>query len=258
MEEGGWHLRDTGSLNGTRVSGVRIRDADLPLPECRIEFGDSCVRVRELGSVDATDVPVWPSFGALYGTSVSMRRLFGVLDRVARSESNVLIEGESGTGKQLVATEIVQRGARADKPIVVVDCGAISPSLVESELFGHARGAFTGADRDRVGAFEAAEGGTLFLDEVGELPLDVQPKLLRALEAREIRRVGEERAAQDGRGGVAATHREPRGRSESTDGSGRTCFSGFRWSRCVCHHSVNVGVTTIKLAHIHVLGSGAP
>ena len=111
-----------------------------------------------------------PSFGALVGTSLPMRRLFGLLEKIAQSDINVLIEGESGTGKELVATEIMQRSARADKPFVVVDCGAISPSLVESELFGHVRGAFTGADRDRMGAFEAADGGTVFLDEIGELP----------------------------------------------------------------------------------------
>jgi DNA-binding NtrC family response regulator len=131
-----------------------------------------------------------------------------MLEKVAQSDINVLIEGESGTGKELVATEIVQRGTRCDKPFVIVDCGAISPSLVESELFGHVRGSFTGADRDRVGAFEAADGGTVFLDEIGELPIELQPKLLRALEAREIRRVGETRARKVNVRVVSATNRD--------------------------------------------------
>ena len=137
-----------------------------------------------------------------------MRKLFGCSRRSPQSDINVLIEGESGTGKELVATEIVQRGPRADKPFVIVDCGAISPNLVESELFGHVRGAFTGADRDRIGAFEAADGGTVFLDEIGELPLELQPKLLRAIEAREIRRVGETRARKVNVRVVAATNRD--------------------------------------------------
>ncbi|HEY4116682.1 MAG TPA: sigma-54 dependent transcriptional regulator, partial [Byssovorax sp.] len=112
-----------------------------------------------------------------------------------------------GTGKEGIATELVQRGPRADGPLVIVDCGAISPSLVEGELFGHVRGAFTGADRDRVGAFEAASGGTVFLDEIGELPLPIQPKLLRALEAREIRRVGETQTRKIDVRFIAATNR---------------------------------------------------
>ena len=120
----------------------------------------------------------------------------------------MLIEGESGTGKELVANEIVQRSPRTDKPFVVVDCGAISPNLVESELFGHVRGSFTGADRDRIGAFEAADGGTVFLDEVGELPVELQPKLLRALESREIRRVGETRLRKVNVRVVSATNRD--------------------------------------------------
>ena len=120
----------------------------------------------------------------------------------------MLIEGESGTGKELVANEIGQRSPRVDKPFVVVDCGAISPNLVESELFGHVRGSFTGADRDRVGAFEAADGGTVFLDEVGELPLELQPKLLRAIEAREIRRVGETRPRKVNVRVISATNRD--------------------------------------------------
>ena len=130
-------------------------------------------------------------FGVICGSSRVMCELFAVLTRVADSEVNVLLEGESGTGKELVAAELGRRGTRAAKPFVVVDCGSIAPSLIESELFGHCRGAFTGAERDRTGAFEAAHGGTLFLDEIGELPRDMQPKLLRALEASEIRRVGE-------------------------------------------------------------------
>ena len=167
-EDGGWRVRDTGSLNGTKIDNVRIRDADLP-SEGALMLGDSIVRVRAGEATQQEVVPMVPSFGAIAGTSMAMRKLFGLLEKVAQSDINVLIEGESGTGKELVATEIVQRGSRSDKPFVIVDCGAISPNLVESELFGHVRGSFTGADRDRVGAFEAADGGTVFLDEIGEL-----------------------------------------------------------------------------------------
>jgi transcriptional regulator with GAF, ATPase, and Fis domain len=205
-EDGGWRVRDTGSLNGTKIDGVRIRDADLPT-EGALMLGDSIVRVRA-GEAQQEVVPMVPSFGAIAGTSVAMRKLFALLEKVAQSDINVLIEGESGTGKELVATEIVQRGARVDKPFVIVDCGAISPNLVESELFGHVRGAFTGAERERVGAFEAADSGTVFLDEIGELPLELQPKLLRALEAREIRRVGETRARKVNVRVVSATNRD--------------------------------------------------
>jgi DNA-binding NtrC family response regulator len=173
-----------------------------------IALGDSLVRVRQAAAEREAVVPMIPSFGSLAGTSMAMRKLFAMLEKVAQSDINVLIEGESGTGKELVATEIVQRGTRGDKPFVIVDCGAISPNLVESELFGHVRGSFTGADRDRVGAFEAADGGTVFLDEIGELPLELQPKLLRALEAKEIRRVGETRARKVNVRVVSATNRD--------------------------------------------------
>lgn len=206
-EDGLWRLRDSGSMNGTKLDGVRVRDADI-VDGGVLVMGDSIVRLRAGAPQKEDVVPVLPSFGALVGTSLPMRRLFGLLGKIAESDINVLIEGESGTGKELVATEIVQRGSRADKPFVVVDCGAISPSLVESELFGHVRGAFTGADRERMGAFEAADGGTVFLDEIGELPLELQPKLLRALEAREIRRVGESRARRVNVRVISATNRD--------------------------------------------------
>jgi DNA-binding NtrC family response regulator len=201
-----WRLCDD-SLNGTRIAGVTVRDADLTMPECRIQMGDSVVVVSERPSVERIELLDQASFGDLYGTSVSMRRLFATLERICASDANVLIEGESGTGKELVATEIVRRGPRNRGPFVIVDCSSISPSLIESELFGHVRGAFTGADRDRVGAFEAAQGGTIFLDEIGELPLLMQPKLLRALEAREVRRVGETKARKIDVRVVAATNR---------------------------------------------------
>jgi DNA-binding NtrC family response regulator len=206
-EEGGWRVRDWGALNGTRLEGVRIRDADLP-PDATLTVGDSTVRVRAVAPAEQAVVPMIPAFGQLAGTSLPMRKLFALLEKIGPSDINVLIEGESGTGKELVANEIVQRSPRADKPFVVVDCGAISPSLVESELFGHLRGSFTGADRDRIGAFEAADSGTVFLDEVGELPVELQPKLLRAIEAREIRRVGETRPRKVNVRVVSASNRD--------------------------------------------------
>ncbi|XXY20028.1 sigma 54-interacting transcriptional regulator [Sorangium sp. So ce216] len=202
-----FRLTDVGSLNGTYIAGVRVRDADAILPECRIELGASVVRIRDADAVAETELARAASFGALQGVSVPMRRLFPILDRVAKSAPDVLIEGENGTGKEVIATELVQRSARADKPLVIVDCGAISPSLIESELFGHVRGSFTGASRDRAGAFEEADGGTVFLDEIGELPLEMQPKLLRALASREVRRLGESRVRKVDIRVIAATNR---------------------------------------------------
>jgi transcriptional regulator with GAF, ATPase, and Fis domain len=203
----GWCLLDSDSLNGTRVGGVRVRDADLPQPEAVIEVGGSLLRVCEASSVAEAEVPAIPAFGDLVGASVVMRRLFGLLARVAESDSNVLLQGESGTGKEAIAMEIVRRSPRAKKPLLIVDCGAIAPTVIESELFGHARGAFTGAERERVGAFEEADGGTIILDEIGEMPLEMQPKLLRAIEAGQVRRVGENHPRQVDVRVIAATHR---------------------------------------------------
>ena len=151
-----WRVVDQGSLNGTRIGGVTVRDCDLPVPECRFEIGDSVLVVSEEPSKARIELLDQASFGDLYGTSLVMRRLFATLERVCASDANVLIEGASGTGKELVASEVVKRGPRRKQPFVIVDCSSIAHSVLESELFGHVRGAFTGADRDRVGAFEAA------------------------------------------------------------------------------------------------------
>jgi transcriptional regulator with GAF, ATPase, and Fis domain len=202
-----WKITDTGSKNGTRLDGVKVLAAELE-NEAVLVIGESVVRVKPVSRGHVNRIAVPAQFGAIIGQSAPMQRLFAVLDRVAASEIDVLISGESGTGKELVATELVQRSGRADGPVVVVDCGSISPTLVESELFGHIRGAFTGADRDREGAFEAADGGTLFLDEIGELPLELQPKLLRALEAREVRRVGQTKMKHIDVRVIAATNRD--------------------------------------------------
>jgi transcriptional regulator with GAF, ATPase, and Fis domain len=206
LEGNAWRIVDSGSTNGTRIDGLKVLTAELER-ETVLTLGDSLLRVTPDGAAEVS-VAVVPSFGGLVGTSPAMQRLFELLGRVAASDIDVLIQGESGTGKELVAAEIVQRSPRSNGPLVVVDCGSISPALVESELFGHVRGAFTGADRDREGAFEAADGGTVFLDEIGELPLELQPKLLRALEAREVRRVGQTKPRRVDVRVVAATHRD--------------------------------------------------
>ena len=204
----GWRLEDTGSMNGTRIAGVPVRDADLVFPECRLELGSSTIRVRELPDGASEPIAEALSCGSLYGKSATMRRLFHIISRVAKTDATVHVEGETGTGKELVAAEIVQRSRRRDKPLIIVDCGAIPTNLIESELFGHAKGAFTGAHQARVGAFEAADGGTVFLDEIGELPLEMQPKLLRALAQREVRRMGENNTRTVDVRVISATNRQ--------------------------------------------------
>lgn len=155
--------------------------------------------------------------GQLLGSGPAMARLREELVRVARSDSHVLVLGENGTGKELVVRELHARSARASEPLVVLNCGAVPSNLVESELFGHEKGAFTGADRRRVGLFEAAHGGTLMLDEIGELPKSVQPVLLRALQFGEIRPVGSDRARRVDVRVVSATHRDLRERVRAGD-----------------------------------------
>jgi DNA-binding NtrC family response regulator len=199
-------VRDLGSKNGTFVDGVRVRDADVIAGQV-IRLGDSAVRV----DVDAAQaqIAVSPnaSFGEMLGASLPMRMIYTVLERAAATDATVLLLGETGTGKDVAARSIHAASPRRGGPFVPVDCGAIPENLIESELFGHVRGAFTGAVSSRKGAFEEANGGTLFLDEIGEMPLALQPKLLRALETRSIRRVGEATARPVDVRIVAATNR---------------------------------------------------
>ena len=143
----------------------------------------------------------------LVGESEAMRRVYRLIDKIAPTESTVVILGDTGTGKELVARAIHDKSHRADKPFVAVNCGALPETLIESELFGHRKGSFTGADTNRTGLFEVANGGTLFLDEIGELPKGVQAKLLRFLESGEVRKVGENEAAICDVRVVCATHR---------------------------------------------------
>lgn len=206
-QQNGYLLRDLGSTNGTSVNGVPVKEAYLP-PDALLAFGATQVRF----GLEAERVEVRPSaahrFGDLLGQSPRMREVFGVLERVAPTGVTVLVRGETGTGKELVARALHAGSTRRDGPFVVFDCGAVPPSLIESELFGHERGAFTGATASRAGAVEQAHRGTLLLDEVGELSPDLQPKLLRVLETREVKRVGGSRTARVDIRVVAATHRD--------------------------------------------------
>ncbi len=182
-------LRDLDSTNGTQVSGLRVGSAYLK-SGVTIGVGITKLRYDELAEQLQEPISEDDHFGRALGRSLAMRRLFSLLPRIAATDTTVFIEGETGTGKGVLAEAIHTTSARAEGPFVVVDCGSIPPSLIESELFGHEKGAFTGATSMRVGAFEAAAGGTVFLDELGELPIEMQPKLLRALEERTVRRVG--------------------------------------------------------------------
>ena len=187
-ERGGVAVTDLSSRNGTLYAGARLDKAVVP-SGATLEVGSTILRV-ELDAPFATEVADLPTFGELRGRNIAMRELFSTLARLARTDLSILVEGQTGTGKELAARAVHDASQYAQGPFVVLDCTAIPSTLAESVLFGHERGAFTGASERRVGVFEAAEGGTVFLDEVGELPLELQPKLLRVLERREVVRVG--------------------------------------------------------------------
>jgi DNA-binding NtrC family response regulator len=186
----GFLLEDLGSKNGTSLDGVRVLGAYLP-DNAEIAVGDTQLRFALADDELELALSRRTRFGSLLGHSDAMRRVFAVLEKVADTPATVLVEGESGTGKELAARGLHEGSSRREEPFVCVDCSALPENLIEGELFGHAKGAFTGAAAAKAGLFEQADGGTLFLDELGELPLELQPKLLRALETRSVRRLGE-------------------------------------------------------------------
>ncbi len=201
--------RDLGSTNGIFFGHVALREARITATT-DLRIGQSVVRLVVDGSRSQVPLSSQSSFGPLLGASPSMRRVYATLERAAPTTVPVLILGESGTGKELAARAVHGASSRAQRPLEVVDCGGLPPTLVESELFGHERGAFTGAVGEKEGAFERADGGTLFLDELGEMPLEVQPKLLRALGEGEIRRVGGRKSRKVDVRVIAATNRDLR------------------------------------------------
>jgi DNA-binding NtrC family response regulator len=208
-EKGRFLIKDLGSTNGTELDGARVKEAYLK-PGATIKAGEVVFRFQT--EYDA--IQLQPSdkdrFGALHGRSLRMREIFAMLERVANADTTVLLLGSTGTGKGAAARAIHESGPRAQGPFVVVDCGAVARNLIESELFGHMRGAFTGATGLRRGALEESQGGTLFLDELDDLPLDLQPKLLRAIEEREFVRLGSNQPIKFDARVIAATKKDLR------------------------------------------------
>lgn len=209
LSEGGLLLRDLGSTNGSFLKGARFRELELGYGT-EIQVGQT--QIKYVPDEQAIDVEPGDNerFGALFGRDSNMRRLFSLLEDVAQTDATVLLEGETGTGKELFAEEIHRHSTRKSQPLVVFDCAAVPHELIESALFGHVKGAFTGAIGERRGAFGEADGGTLFLDEIGELHLDLQPTLLRALDKQMVRPVGGDAYRKVNVRVVAATNRDLR------------------------------------------------
>ena len=206
QEDTGYVLIDQRSTNGTFINKVRVREAFLK-PGSIVSVGQSQLRFN----AREEEVQIVPSrndrCAGLIGGNPRMREIYSIIEKIAPTATTIVIDGETGTGKEVVAQTIHELSPRSKGELVVFDCGAVPPNLIESELFGHEKGSFTGAMMTRTGLFEQADGGTLFLDELGELPLDLQPKLLRALEQREVRRVGAAKAQKVDVRIIAATNR---------------------------------------------------
>ncbi|HEU0034404.1 MAG TPA: sigma 54-interacting transcriptional regulator [Kofleriaceae bacterium] len=206
----GIEVRDLDTTNGTKHGGARVGQVVLVGP-ARLRLGKHTELDVEPIDTDV-ELDTWHGdrFGDVIGSTPPMQRLFSLLAKAAPTEATILLQGETGTGKEAIAEAVHRHSKRSKGPFVVVDCGSIPHELIASELFGHARGSFTGAASDKQGLIEAANGGTLFLDEIGELALDLQPQLLRVLDRRQVRRVGETHAVDVDIRVVAATHRDLR------------------------------------------------
>ncbi|MSP17709.1 MAG: FHA domain-containing protein [Myxococcales bacterium] len=202
-------LRDAGSTNGCFIQGSRFKEITVGFG-AEVKLGRTVLKYlpeEEVVDIEPSDSD---RCGSLVGKNAKMRRLFRLLEDVAKNDATVLIEGETGTGKELIAEELHSHSPRAKGPFVVFDCGSVPRDLIESSLFGHLRGAFTGAITERKGAFAEAHGGSIFLDEIGELPLELQPTLLRALDKKAVRRVGSNTYEKVDCRIIAATHRDLR------------------------------------------------
>lgn len=205
----GYRLVDLGSTNGTYVGDLRIKEVFLK-PGTKFRAGHTELQFQPLNDMVEIALSAQDRFGYVLGGSVAMREIFATLEKVVASDLTVMITGETGTGKELVARSIHELSPRCNKPFVVLDCGAIPKDLIESTLFGHEKGAFTGAVGQHKGVFEQAQSGTIFLDEIGELDIGLQPKLLRVLENRELKRVGGDRTIRFDVRVLAATNRDLR------------------------------------------------
>ncbi|MCC6335643.1 MAG: sigma 54-interacting transcriptional regulator, partial [Myxococcales bacterium] len=202
-------VRDLGSTNGTFLDGVRVKEAWWK-PGHALRLGAADVLLELDGKRHFLPVSQVSHFGELVGSSPAIRHVFSVLEKAARTDSTLILEGETGTGKTRAAAALHELSQRAPRPFLVVDCGALPPTLLEAELFGHEKGAFTGAVHRRAGIFEEADGGTVLLDEIGEMPLELQPRLLRVLEEKQIKRLGQNRSTPVDVRLLAATHRDLR------------------------------------------------
>src|SRR5215212_5153827 len=205
----GYRLRDLNSRNGIFVGDLRIREVYLR-PGTVFRIGHTHIQFQTLEDVVEIELSKKDRFDAMLGASAAMREIFAQLEKVAPSDLTCLITGETGTGKEMVARAVHNASGRKPRPFVVLDCGSIPRELIESTLFGHEKGSFTGAIGQHTGCFEQASGGTIFLDEIGELDIMLQPKLLRVLEQREIKRVGGDRTVKVDVRVLAATNRDLR------------------------------------------------
>jgi DNA-binding NtrC family response regulator len=203
------HVRDAGSTNGTWIGPHRVTEIELA-PGGELTIGETLLRLDIDTEASAPTPGTAEAFGELVGRSPAMRELFATLERISPKGLSVLVQGETGTGKEEIARAIHKASSRAEKAFVVIDAAALPETLAESLLFGHEKGAFTGAERRSVGLFEAADGGTVFLDEIGELPASIQAKFLRVLEQREVTRVGSHEPQRVDVRVIAATHRDLR------------------------------------------------
>jgi DNA-binding NtrC family response regulator len=207
LGEGRVVVKDLGSRNGTFFSGARVKEIEVPIGGV-VQLGKTELSIQLRWHTREVAPSRARNFGELFGESAAMREVFAILERAAPTDAAVLIEGESGTGKELAARAIHRASPRAQKPYVVFDCGSVPPELAESELFGHKKGSFSGAVADRAGAFQRADGGTLCLDELGELPPELQPKLLRVLETGEVKAVGSDSPKRVDVRIIASTNRD--------------------------------------------------